>query len=260
MPIAVLCSGCKTSFRVSEKFAGKQGPCPKCKALITIPLAAAVEIEAPTEYTSGGKTVTGQPSFKPIKRTNRKFSAPVALVTGFSAILVVVVTWFMGRKELFAATEAGDGFPGFGSGELFVGIGLLLFAPLYAWTGYQALRDSELEPHSGLPLILRSVICGLVYAGLWAGYRLVPESFSEAVWTWVLILVPMFIVGTLVALACFDLEFTTAFVHYALFLAICLGLAWIANRNILPSIGQDTAATALDGGLWQGTKLLLGMA
>ena len=39
MPIPVICPGCKASFRVSDKFAGKTGPCPKCKTTIKIPEA-----------------------------------------------------------------------------------------------------------------------------------------------------------------------------------------------------------------------------
>ncbi len=248
MPIAVICPGCKTSFRVSDQFAGKQGPCPKCKAMITIPKSATVEIEAPTEYTSGGKTVTGQPSFKPIARSNRKFSAPVAMIAGFSAIVIVVVAWFMGRKDLLASTKPLDKgtFPPFGSGELYVGLGLVVFSPLYAWSAYQALRDSELAPHTGVALIMRAAICGLFYAALWAAYRLVPESFTEAVWSWTFIIPPMLLVGSLIALACFDFEIGPAFVHYALYIVVCIGFAWVANRDILPTMtGQDNAAAML---------------
>ena len=32
MAIKVLCPGCRTLFTVSDKFAGRTGPCPKCKA------------------------------------------------------------------------------------------------------------------------------------------------------------------------------------------------------------------------------------
>ena len=40
MPIRVTCRGCHTRFNVSERFAGKEGPCPKCKAIIRIPAAS----------------------------------------------------------------------------------------------------------------------------------------------------------------------------------------------------------------------------
>ena len=57
MPIAVVCSSCKARFQVSEKFAGKQGPCPKCKSIITIPkVEEQVQIHAPEE---AAKVATG---------------------------------------------------------------------------------------------------------------------------------------------------------------------------------------------------------
>ncbi len=74
MPIPVVCPGCKVRFNVSEKFAGKKGPCPKCKVIITIPAAAQPEIKIhePQEYASAGKDQQGRPISKPIPRKNSK--------------------------------------------------------------------------------------------------------------------------------------------------------------------------------------------
>lgn len=245
MPIAVICPGCKTSFRVSEQYAGKQGPCPKCKAVITIPATAALQIETPEEYTSGGKTKMGAPNFKPIARTNRKFSGPVATIVGFSLVLFVVVAWLMGRAGLFAYSDPAEAL--FGKGELIAGLALVVISPVLAWAEYQALRDAELAPHQGVSVLIRSLICGLVYAALWAGYRIVPASFTEAVWSWVVILAPMLLIGSLVALACFDFDFGTAFVHCAFYIAFCMGLAWLGSRaNVIPAaILGDRANAAL---------------
>ena len=67
MPIPVVCPGCKASFNVSDKFAGKQGPCPKCKTVISIPKpdpakkpVEEVKIGEP-EPPAGGKSKTGRP-------------------------------------------------------------------------------------------------------------------------------------------------------------------------------------------------------
>ena len=81
MPISVVCSGCQARFNVSEKFAGKQGPCPKCKKVITIPDAPAEEvtIHAPEAYAHGGKDSKGRPTLKPIARVKTKLS-PVLIV------------------------------------------------------------------------------------------------------------------------------------------------------------------------------------
>ena len=55
MAIAVLCPGCKSQFTVSDQYAGRTGPCPKCKKPITIPAvtAAAVTIHEPEAPDSG---------------------------------------------------------------------------------------------------------------------------------------------------------------------------------------------------------------
>ena len=49
MAIAVICPSCKSRFSVSDQFAGRTGPCPKCKKPIKIPAvtAEAVVIHEP---------------------------------------------------------------------------------------------------------------------------------------------------------------------------------------------------------------------
>ncbi len=69
MAILVVCPGCKKSFNVDDKFAGKTGPCPNCKTKITIPeKKPEVKIHAPDEFAGGGKGVTGKLLLKPIAR------------------------------------------------------------------------------------------------------------------------------------------------------------------------------------------------
>ncbi|HUY31273.1 MAG TPA: hypothetical protein VMV69_00725 [Pirellulales bacterium] len=57
MPIPVTCPGCKTSFTVGDKHAGKKGSCPKCKAIIAIP-----KLPATPETKSPGPTTKTTPS------------------------------------------------------------------------------------------------------------------------------------------------------------------------------------------------------
>ena len=54
MPINVTCPGCLKRFSVADKFAGKKGPCPKCKKIITIPKKEdEVVIHAPEHSEAG---------------------------------------------------------------------------------------------------------------------------------------------------------------------------------------------------------------
>jgi len=46
MPISVVCNTCNSGFTVSDKFAGKTGPCPKCKSPVKVPNPTA---DAPTD-------------------------------------------------------------------------------------------------------------------------------------------------------------------------------------------------------------------
>ena len=92
MPIEVLCPGCKSRFKVSEKFAGKKGPCPKCKTVITIPeVTEEVVVHAPQEF--GPKNATGVGVLKPITRKETKMSplVIVGIVSGIITVLVVAV-------------------------------------------------------------------------------------------------------------------------------------------------------------------------
>ncbi|MBL9081186.1 MAG: hypothetical protein JNK76_05235, partial [Planctomycetales bacterium] len=43
MPIQVVCSGCKASFRAKDELAGRRVKCPKCGGEIVVASAAVVE-------------------------------------------------------------------------------------------------------------------------------------------------------------------------------------------------------------------------
>src|SRR5690242_8110423 len=92
MAIDVTCPACHTRFQVSEKFAGKSGPCPKCKKTIKVPeLKEQVVIHAPE--VSGPVDSKGVAVLKPIARTEVRLSMPViAGIVG--SVLVVLITAF----------------------------------------------------------------------------------------------------------------------------------------------------------------------
>ena len=160
MPIEVLCSGCKTRFSVSEKFAGKKGPCPKCKAVITVPeKTEEVVVQAPQEF--GPKNAAGVGTLKPIARKYAKVS-PVAIV----GIVAGIVTVLDRRRR---APRQSTGSP-LDPRRLCA----FLLAPPLAFGGYTFLRDEELEPYRGLNLLIRATVCGTVYAALWAAYAFLP--------------------------------------------------------------------------------------
>jgi hypothetical protein len=213
MPIAVVCSGCQARFSVSEKFAGKQGPCPKCKTVITIPVPAKdeVKIHAPEEFQSGGKDVKGRPITKPIARKDARFRPMQAAVVAAAVLLVVgaafALRWFDGGAQVAA-----------------VSLGLLVITPPLTVAGYSFLRDDELEPYRGRSLWLRAGICSLAYAVLWGLYWPLSGYLTGELWQWLFLAPVILAIGALVAHATLDLDPTSGAIHYGFFLAVTLVL------------------------------------
>ncbi len=94
MSIRVTCPGCHTRFNVSDKFAGREGPCPKCKKVIRIPdKNEEVVIHAPEH---GPKDSTGRPLLKPISR-KETFVSSVQLALIISAVIGFLMASLMMR-------------------------------------------------------------------------------------------------------------------------------------------------------------------
>jgi len=217
MSILVICPGCKAQFRVGDKNAGKQGPCPKCKTLLTVPQVEEVKIHVPEEFSAGGKTVTGKLVTKPIARQKNKVTPVMAVGVGAGALAVLFVAWIGGRTGLF------------GGSLVMPAIGTLAVAVPLALGGYLVLRDDELEPYRGMVLWIRVGICAAIYAALWLGFHFVPDDFRQQGWYWLFIPLPFVLIGTATAWAAFDFSPENAFFHYTLFLLMTLLLRWAAG-------------------------------
>jgi hypothetical protein len=221
-------------FKVDDKFAGKQGPCPNCKKTIVIPKKEdEVVIHAPDHSEAGAVGAGGRHVLKTYKRKDTKFQPLVFTgVAGFVlvALLVALVLRSMGDISMVMTAA-----------------GAVLLGPPLAWAGYTFLRDPELEAYFGMPLILRSLACGLVYALLWGifmflGQRFFGDSFTKGleIWQMVVLLIPIIAAGTLAAYASFDLEPGSAFFHCALYFAVTVLLRLVAGLAAIPGLGAGT--------------------
>lgn len=213
MAIQIICPGCHKRFQVSDKFAGQKGPCPSCKTIISIPKKEEeAVIHAPEEF--GPKGTAGRPTFKPISRTDAKFSPAVAALVTAALLMAFLLAWFVGRG---AGPE--------GPPSIVLVVGAIVLAPPLALAGYLFLRDDELEPYRGQSLWIRVAIVSAVYALLWGivGYwikdyfleELKLETFQLA------IVLPLMIgIGAFAAHAALDLDLSTAALHYGLYLLV----------------------------------------
>lgn len=227
MAIDVTCVKCHTRFQVSEKFAGKSGPCPKCKATIKIPeLKEQVVIHAPE--VSGPKTATGQPVFTPITRKEVRLTTPqIAIIVG--SVLVVLIAAIVLRVQ----------FHGKNVPQLITILGAVLLGPPLAFATYTFLRDDELEPYRGTEVLFRSLACGLAFAAIWGAYWFIFLYFNNwkplpapPGWQYMAVVVPvMAAFGAFAAQASFELEVTTGALQYAAYLGAIIILRLIMNLD-----------------------------
>ncbi len=94
MPIQVTCPNpkCLKRFTVEDKWAGKKGPCPKCKQIITVPKKEdELIIHAPDHSEAGSVDASGRNVLKTYKRKETKFQ-PLLFTAVIGAVLVALLT------------------------------------------------------------------------------------------------------------------------------------------------------------------------
>ena len=144
MSIIVVCPGCRKSFKVNDKFAGKSGPCPNCKRTLHVPeKSEEVKVHAPTEFAGGGRTKTGKLAIEPVAFTPARLQPVTAVLMVAAVLIVLAVAWAGGRTRLFESLIATT-------------IGLLVVSPPLVVAAYTVLRNDELEPYRGKELYIRS--------------------------------------------------------------------------------------------------------
>ncbi len=223
MPIHVVCPGCHASFKVNSKFAGKKGPCPKCKAVIQVPKAnEQVVIHAPEHSEEGARDSKGRYVLKPVARKDTKFQPLAAVGMAAAAILVLLVTL------LVRGSVGADG-----ANRWVLVVGALVLAPPLCLGGYSFLRDPELEGYTGRALAIRTALCSLLYAATWAAYtyfyfRLMGDAPVET-WNILPFAVALLSLGAGVAYVCYDLELTSGFFHYSFYLLVTIVLRLIMD-------------------------------
>ncbi len=225
MAIRVTCKKCHTRFNVSEKFAGKEGPCPKCKSKIRIPdKSEEVVIAAPKE--TGPKDSTGRAILNPIKRKETILSGVQITLIAVSIIGFLAVAFLL-RTMIDDIAE----FP-----YWLMGVAAVLIAPPLVYVAYAFLRNQELGFYRGGELWGRVGICSLVYAITWIAMPLAYFAFNDSyeVGSYVIAGIAMFGIGAVTAMYCFDLDIVIGCVHYGLYMGICLVGRWLAGVKVLP--------------------------
>ena len=238
MPIQVTCPKCLKRFQVSDKFAGKTGPCPNCKQPLKVPEASEeVVIHAPDD--GAPKDRSGQSVLKPIERKETDVTRRGLLITAGCVLAV------FGLAAGFRLTGGAEGTP------LWAQIlAIFVLAPPLVWAGYQFLYDQELEPFLGEELRNRILVCSAIFAGLWLVYAFVPSYVFDLdqanmmdYTTFGITLCVMIGLGALASAGSFDLEFGSGIAHYGLYLIAIILLALVSGVTL---VGVDNPASRLD--------------
>ncbi|MCA9128931.1 MAG: sulfite exporter TauE/SafE family protein [Planctomycetales bacterium] len=225
MAIPVTCPGCLKRFNVSDKFAGKTGPCPNCQKQIKIPeLSEQVIIHAPE--VEGPKDSKGGAILKPIRRSEVKLSPPVIIAAGVSIVAVLAIALGLGLSGQQPATWL-------------LATGSLALALPLVFVGYWFLRDDELQGYQGRELWVRCIVCAIAFSITWGVYSIVPayvsgySSMQEFSGLDMAIFIPvMILIGSLASLAALELEYMTALLHYVLYFSVTFFLAWLSGAQL----------------------------
>lgn len=226
MSIRVTCNKCHTRFNVSEKFAGKEGPCPKCKAKIRVPMPAdEIRIEAPK--TKGPTDTEGRAIVDPILRKDTVLSTVqiVLLVAGMIGFLALAFGMRYAVSDWMSTL-----------GWVVLGVGAFLMAVPLIFITYHIIRDNELQPFSGFELWKRIAICSVVFAASWvalpAAAYVFNGQFPEV--SWVLASLIMFAAGAVASMGSFEFEWLLGVVHYGLYFAVGIVARVLAGLDALP--------------------------
>ena len=225
MSIRVTCTKCHTRFNVSEKFAGKEGPCSKCKTKLRVPdKSEDVVIEAPAA--DGPVDSAGRAVLEPVKRTETSLST-VQWTLIIGSIVCFLVVALLLRFSIEGAAE----FP-----LWLMVVSAVVIAPPLIFVAYAFLREQELDPYRGKELQARVGICAVVYSITWLAMPLACFAFNDNYETgsYIAAGIAMIFIGGFTGMFCFDFDFLMGSVHYGLYLGACLFGRVLSGVGLLP--------------------------
>ncbi len=227
--IRVTCVGCHTRFEVSDKFAGKEGPCPKCKKTIKIPSKSeSVTVHERQEF--GPKSTAGKAVFKPIARKDLNVSAVQmvligAIIFGFLAI-ALMMRFQIEDHETFKSW-------------LMVLLAIVLAVPCVAG-GYRFLKSSELGSFDGQDFWTRVGLCAVVYGISWLVIPLISMAIGPDIARFIGMGI-MFVIGCVACYLFLGIDFVMAILHFGMYFGCAILLRTIAGFTPLPYPAADTS-------------------
>ena len=225
MAIDVICPGCFKRFQVSDQFAGRSGPCPGCKTVITIPAL-------------GDQVVIVEPEPQSVATGAQAKLDGIARRAGFFQRFEIITLC-----SLFAATAGiailtrilqNDAVIGFTTTTaiLFAG-GLTLLSLASSFLGYGVFKDSEVEAFDRRNTIIRSIITAAMYcliASVFIAATLLVDHDEPRTIILSIVGVACFAVASFVPMVLYEMEMLQGALHVAVMICMTSLFCLLANN------------------------------
>jgi len=226
MAIDVICSGCFKRFQVSDQFAGRSGPCPGCKTIISIP-------------TLDDQVVIEEPDYKPgAAGAHTKIDGIRRRVGVFRRLEITVLcalfgcSAFLGILSRLFRNESAVEFT-FTTGALF-GVGIVLSSVGSCLLGYGVLKDSEIESFDRRTTFIRSIIAGVIYCLIAAVFVTTALLMDPHDTSRVLILtvvgIACFAIASFVPMVLYEMEIIQGVLHVGIMISIASVFCLLAGN------------------------------
>ena len=225
MSLHVICSGCLKRFQVNVRFAGKQGPCPNCGTIISIP-DESVKMHS-TDGEETAKEDQRNASLHPIPRNDLVFEPDQVKRCTAAVLTVLLLAGTLGCIPMYAGIRSIVGTLGL----CFVAFPLTLF-------GYHMARSREqIFAFTGKELYWRTGTVAAGYVLLWVGFEyflaiIHADGFISMLYLMAFAVLAVFLVQPLL-----EMERSDAFLHFCIFglsviiLRFLMGLGWFWATN-----------------------------
>lgn len=228
MSITVTCPGCHKKFVVSEKFAGKSGPCKYCKTIIKIPnevpAAEKVVIHGGDTFSSGGKNAEGKLVLKPLERSVKKFNRVRAIIITAGILGALLATFILGK------------FVDLNQNWLIAAAVLCVVTPVLVGGLYPLVKKDEmLESIHGVDFYKRTGIISLVYIAMWGSVMYlihIGTLSSQTITMWVICSIVLAAFGAFMCMCFYELEWGNATFHTLAFILATLFLLYLAGMDL----------------------------
>ena len=226
MPLHVICPGCLKRFQVSERFAGKQGPCPNCSVVISIPKESLKILE--TDGAEAKQEEKQRVISLPITRVHLEFDTVQAKGYVLGVLVFLLLTFLLGCIPMYAIFRS-----------LLGTLGLCLVAVPLVLFGYQCLRDrDQIFAFTGEELYCRAGIVAAGYVIFWLGFEYCLATTQADLVIACLYFSAFAILATLLCHSLLAMKTTDALLHYCffgfsvVFLRFLMGFSWFWTSTL----------------------------